>query len=164
MCLQCKRLEFDPWVRKKPWRRERLPTAVFWPTVRRPHQSILKEISPEYSLEDAKAETLILWLPDVKNWLIVRDPDAGEDWRWEEKGITKDEMVGWHHWCDGHEFEQPLAVDDGWGRLAVLGSMGLKKSDTTEWLNWTEAELRLNDYRVINMQMRTILISELTGK
>ena len=113
---------------------------------------------------DAEAETPILWLPDVKNWLIVRDPDAGKDWRWEEKGITKDEMVGWHHWCDGHEFEQPLAVDDGWGRLAVLGSMGLKKSDTTEWLNWTEAELRLNDYRVINMQMRTILISELTGK
>ena len=54
---------------------------------------------------DAEAETLILWPPDVKNWLIGEDPDAGKDWRWEEKGMTEDEMVGWHHWLNGHEFE-----------------------------------------------------------
>ena len=54
---------------------------------------------------DAEAETPILWPPDVKNWLGEKDPDAGKDWRWEEKGMTEDEMVGWHHWLDGHELE-----------------------------------------------------------
>ena len=54
---------------------------------------------------DAEAETPILWPPDVKSWLIGKDPDAGKDWRWEEKGLTEDKMMGWHHWLDGHEFE-----------------------------------------------------------
>jgi len=54
---------------------------------------------------DAEAETLILGPPDAKNWLIWKDPDAGKDWRWEEKGMTEDEMVGWHHCLNGHEFE-----------------------------------------------------------
>ena len=54
---------------------------------------------------DAEAETPILWSPHAKNWLIGKDPDAGKDWRWQEKGMTGDEMVGRHHWCDGHEFE-----------------------------------------------------------
>ena len=54
---------------------------------------------------DAEAETLILWPPDVMNWLIWKDPDAGNDWRQEEKGMTENEMVGWHHWLDGYEFE-----------------------------------------------------------
>ena len=54
---------------------------------------------------DAEAETPILWPPEVKNWLLGKDPDAGKDWRWEEKGTTEDEMFGWHHWLDGHEFE-----------------------------------------------------------
>ena len=54
---------------------------------------------------DAEAEAPVLWPPDVKNWLIGKDPDAGKDWGWEEKGITEDEMVGWHHRLDGHEFE-----------------------------------------------------------
>ena len=54
---------------------------------------------------DAEAETPILWPPDVKNWLIWKDPDAGKNWRWEEKGMTEDEMVGWQHWLDGHESE-----------------------------------------------------------
>jgi len=57
------------------------------------------------SRTDAEAETLILWPPDTKNWLIWKDPDAGKDWRWEEKGMTEDEMVRWHHWLNGHEFE-----------------------------------------------------------
>ena len=51
------------------------------------------------------AEAVIFWPPDAKDWLIGKDPDAGKDWRWEEKGTTKDEMVGWHHWLNGHEFE-----------------------------------------------------------
>ena len=54
---------------------------------------------------DAEAETPVLWLPDTKNWLTGKDPDAGEDWRREEKGMTEDEMFGWHHWLDGHESE-----------------------------------------------------------
>ena len=74
---------------------------VLW-TARRPNQSILKEISPEHSLE---AETPILWPPDAKNRLIGKDSDAGRDWGQEEKGITKDEMAGWHHRLDGYEFE-----------------------------------------------------------
>ena len=66
---------------------------------------------------DAEAESPILWPPEVKNWLI--DPDAGKDWRWEEKGTTEDEMVGWHHQFSGHEFEQALGV--GWSRKEVIG-------------------------------------------
>ena len=67
---------------------------------------------------DAEAETPILWPPDAKNWLIWKDPDAGKDWRREEKGMTEDEMVGWHHWLYGHEFEQALADGMGQGSLA----------------------------------------------
>ena len=66
---------------------------------------------------DAEVETPILWPPDVKNWLIERDPDAGKDWGQEEKGATENEMVRWHHQLDGHEFEQALGVGDGQGSL-----------------------------------------------
>ena len=86
---------------------------------------------------DAKAETLILWPPDVKNWLIWKDPDAGKDWRWEEKGTTKVEMVRWHHRLNGHEFEQALGVGDGQGSLVCCSPWGPKESDTTERLNRT---------------------------
>ena len=54
---------------------------------------------------DVEAETPILWPPDGKKWLIAKDPDAGKDWKWVEKGMTEDEMAGWHHWLSGHEFE-----------------------------------------------------------
>ena len=87
---------------------------------------------------DVEAETPILWPPDVKNWLIGKDYDAGKDWLREEKGTTEDEMVGWHHWLDGHEFEQAVGVGDGQGSLACCSPWGGKESDTTEWLNWTE--------------------------
>ena len=87
---------------------------------------------------DAEADTPILWPPDVKNWLIWKDPDARQDWRQEEKGMTEDEMVGWHHWCDGHEFEQSLGVGDGQESLACYNPWGLKESDTTEQLSWTD--------------------------
>ena len=85
---------------------------------------------------NAKAETLILWPPDAKNWLTGKDPDAGKDWRQEEKGTTEDEMVVWHHWFDGHEFEQAPGVGDGQGSLACCSLWGLKELDTTEWMNW----------------------------
>ena len=83
------------------------------------------------------AETPVLWPPDVKNWLTRKDPDAGKDWRQEEKGTIEDEMVGWHHWLNGHEFEQGLGVGDGQGSLACCSPWGRKESDTTE-LNRTE--------------------------
>ena len=85
---------------------------------------------------DAEAKTPVLCPPDVKNWLIGKDPDAGKDWRWEEKGMTEDEMVGWHHRLNGHEFEQALGVDDGQGSLACCAVHGVTKSQTR--LSWTE--------------------------
>ena len=87
---------------------------------------------------DAEAETPILWPADEKNWLISKDPDAGKDWRQEEKGATEDEMVGWHHWLKGHEFEWTPGVADRQGSLACCSSWGRKESDMTEWLNWTD--------------------------
>ena len=86
----------------------------------------------------AEAEAPILWPPNVKNWLTGKDPDAGNDWRQEEKGMTEDEMVGWHHQLDGHEFEQALGVSDGQGGLACCSPWGRKELDMTERLNWTE--------------------------
>ena len=86
---------------------------------------------------DAEAEgPAQLWPLDVKNWLIGKDPDAWKDWRQEEKGTVGNEMVGWHHWLHGHEFEQAPGVDDGQGGLVCCSPWGRKESDTTEWLNW----------------------------
>ena len=87
---------------------------------------------------DAEAETPILWPPDAKNWLIGKDPDAGKDWRQEEKGTTEDGMVGWHYRLNGHEFEQSPGVRDGQGSQACCSPWGCKKLDTTEQLNWWE--------------------------
>ena len=87
---------------------------------------------------DAEVETPILWPSDAKSWLILKDPDAGKDWGQEEKGITEDEMVGWHHWLNGHEFGWTPGVGDGQGGQACCSSWGRKESDTTEQLNWTE--------------------------
>ena len=93
---------------------------------------------------DAEAETPVLWPPDAKNWLIGKDPDAGKDWRQEKKGMTEDEMVGWHHWLNGHEFEQSLGGGDGQGSLACCSPWGHKASDTTEQQNWTEMNFLLH--------------------
>ena len=87
---------------------------------------------------DVEVETPILWPPDVKSWLIWKDPDAGKDWGQEEKGATEDEMAGWHHRLDGHGFGWTLGVGDGQGGLACCSSWGRKELDTTERLNWTE--------------------------
>ena len=85
---------------------------------------------------DAEAKTPILWPPDGKNWLIWKDPDAGKDWRQEEKGMTEDETVGWHHWVEGYASEQASGVSDEQGSLVCCSPWGHKMSDTTERLNW----------------------------
>ena len=85
---------------------------------------------------DAEAETPILWLPDVKNWLIGKDPDAGKDWRQEKMGIAESEMVGWHHWPNGHEFKYIPGVGDGHWGLVCCSPWGSKEVDMTERLNW----------------------------
>ena len=90
---------------------------------------------------------LKLWPPHAKSWLIRKDPDAGKDWRQEEKGTTEDDMVGWHHWLDGHEFEQALGVGDGQGSLACCSPWGRRVGHNwvTE-LNWTEIFFPWNHY------------------
>ena len=123
----------------------------FWTVMlEKTHESPLncKEIQPVhpkgdkswifFGKTDAEAETLILWPPDAKNWLIWKDPETGNDWRQGEKGKREDEMVGWHHQLDGHEFEQASGIVDGQGGLACCSPWGHKESDTTEQLNWTE--------------------------
>ena len=83
------------------------------------------------------AEAPILWPPDAKNWLIGKDPDAGQGWQPEEKGMAEDEMVGWHDWLDGCEFEQSLGVGNGQRSLVFYCPWGCKELDTTEQLNWS---------------------------
>ena len=112
---------------------------VSW-TARRSNQTILK-ISPEswvfIGRTDAEAKIPILWPPDVKNWLVGKDPDAGKDWRQEEKGTTENEMVGWHHQLKGHEFEQTPGVGDGQGGLVCCGPWGRRvRHDWATELNW----------------------------
>ena len=87
---------------------------------------------------DVGAETPILWPLDAENWLIGKDPDAGKDWKQEEKGTTEDEMVGWHHHLNGHMFEQALGAGDAQGGLTGCSPWDGKESDMTEWLTETE--------------------------
>ena len=104
-----------------------------------------KEIQPVYPKgnqlwisirrTDAEAEAPILWPSDAKSWLIRKDPDAGKNWRQKEKGMTEDEMVGWHHRLNGHEFEQTPGDGEGQGSLVCCSPWVHKESDTNEWLN-----------------------------
>jgi len=103
---------------------------------------------------DVEAETPILWPPDVKNWFTGKDPDSGKDWRQEERGITEDEMIGWHHRLDGHEFEKALRVGDGQGSLACCSPWGHKESDITEWLNWTDLS-QANNFSIFHLEEKT---------
>ena len=119
-----------------------------------------KEIQPVHSegdqpwdffeRNDAKAETLVLWPPHSKSWLIGKDSHAGRDRGQEEKGTTKDEMAGWHHWLDGREFEWTLGVGDGQVGLVCCNSWGCNELDMRERLNWTENIIRqrYDDLRV----------------
>ena len=121
-------------------------TVVLEKTLESPLES--KELKPANSKGNqpwifiertfAEAEAPVLWLSDAKYWLIEKDPDAGKDWRQEEKGMTEDENIGWHYWLDGREFEQALGVGDGQGGLVYCSLWGHKESDATEGQNWTE--------------------------
>ena len=114
------------------WRRL---LRVPW-TARRSNQSILKELNPEYSMEVLVLKLRLQhWPPDVKSWLTGKDLDAGKDWRREEKRVTEDEMIGWHHWLNGHKFEQALGDGEGQGSLLCYSPWGHKESDITEQLN-----------------------------
>ena len=95
----------------------------------------IQPVNPKGKQSWISWKTPIFWPPDVKNSLIRKDSDSGKDWR-REKGMTEDEMVGWHHPHDGHEFEQASGVGDGQGSLACCSPWGHKESDTTEQLNW----------------------------
>ena len=122
---------FELWC----WRRF---LRVPW-TARRSNQSILKEISPGCSLEGMMLKLKLQYFGHLmRSWLIGKDSDAGRDWGQEEKGMTEDEMAGWHHRLDGHEFAWTPEVGDGQGGLACCNSWGRKELDTTERLNWTE--------------------------
>ena len=113
---------------------------------------------------DAEAEVLILWPPDVKNWPIGKDPDAGKDWRQEEKGTTEDEVVGWHPQLDEHEFEQALGISNGQGSLGATVH-GIAKSQT--WLsNWTDPagkqEIQIHVPSIVSLSYHTYSLSSST--
>ena len=110
---------------------------------------------------DVEAETPILWPPDAKSWLIWKGPGAGKDWGREEKGTTEDEMVGWHHWLNGHGFGWTPGVGDGQGGLACCNSWDHKETDMTERLNWTELnspvmETELASHPVLQMKNQRV--------
>ena len=125
-----------------------------------------KEIQPVHPKGDQScictgrtdAEAPILWPPDSKNWLIGKDPNAGKDWRWEEKGTTKDEMVGWHHQLDGHEFEQAPGVGDGQGSLVCCSLWGHKESDTTEEVNWSKGNVTKEEMQMYKNISESVLL------
>ena len=155
------RYEWDSWTIKKAehqiidafklwcWRRL---LRISW-TARKSNQSILKEIRAFVGRTDAEADTPILWPPDAKNWLIGKDPDAEKDWEWEEKGMTEDEMVGWHHRFNGHEFGYTLGVGDGQGSLVCCSPWGHKELDMTERLNWISAFLWVISLLILDMRI-----------
>ena len=100
----------------------------------------------------------LMWRDDS---FIGKDLDARKDWRWEEKGTTEDEMVGWHHWLDAHEFEQAQGAGDGQGSLACCGPWGRKESDTTERLNWTEQwQKEISTVGYIKLKVHYLKLSE----
>ena len=136
----------ESWIIKKNWAPENwcFWTVVLEKTLGSPLDC--KQIQPAHpkgdqswisiGRTDAEAETPILWPPHAKSWLTGKDPEAGKDWRREEKGMTEDEMVGWHHWLSGHGFEQGLGVGDGQGGLECCSPRGCKESD-----DWVTTEL-----------------------
>ena len=106
-------------------------------------QSILKEINPVF-IGRTEAEAPILWPPDAKSWLIGKDPDVGKDWRQEEKRMAENEMVGWHHWLNGHELKQDLGDGEGYRETWYAAVHGVTKS----WAG-------LNDWKKNNRHKQT---------
>ena len=134
------------------WRRL---LRVPWPA-RRSNQFIIKEIIAECSLEGLMLKLFpILWPPDAKSWLIWKEPDVWKDWGQEEKGMTEEEIVGWHHWLDRHEFKQAAGVGGGQGSLACYSPWGCKKLDTTEWLNFSTS---LMPHSICQISKRTLFL------
>ena len=124
-----------------------------------------KEIQPVHSRGDqpwvffgrnAKSETRVIWPPHAKSWLIGKDSDAGRDWGQDEKGMTEDEMAGWHCRLDGHEVEWTPGDGDGQGGLACCDSWGRKESDTTERLNWLTDTVQI--YYLLDPEVTTVLV------
>ena len=106
------------------------------------------------------AEAPVLGPSDAKNWLIGKDLDAGKDWR-QEKGTTENKLVGWHHQCDGHEFEQTLGVGDGQGGLACCSPWGLKESDMTDQLNWLTGNMwKLYSYTSSSLPLHIVIATD----
>ena len=133
MKAECWRIDaFELWC----WRRL---LRVPW-TSRRSNQSILKEINPEHSLEGLMLKLKLQYFGHLMGRAdsLEKTLMLGKDWGQEEKGKTEDEMVGWHHRLNGHEFEQAPGVDDGQESLACCSPWGYKELDMTKWLNWTE--------------------------
>ena len=128
---ECQRIDaFELWC----WRRL---LRVCW-TTKTSKQSILREINPEYLLvgrTDTEAETPMFWSSDANNWLIGKVPNAGKDGGQKEKRASEDEMVGWHHPCNGQELGQTLGDGEGWGNLPCCSSWGHKELDITGQLN-----------------------------
>ena len=146
-------------MRVGPWRKLSSEELIFWNAVlEKTLESPLdykknKPVNPKGNqfwifIGSTDAEALIFWPPVETNLVIWKDPDAGKDWRWEEKGTTEDEMVGWHHWLNGHGFGWPPGVGVGQGGVTCCGSWGCKELDTTEWLNWTKIfnETKMNNF------------------
>ena len=138
----CESWDYEESQAPKNWR---FWTVVLEKTLESPLNCKIQPVHPKgdrswvfFGRNDAKAETPVLWPPHAKSWLIGKDSDAGRDWG--QKWTTEDEMAGWHHRLDGHEFEWTLGVGDGQGSLACCNSWGHKESETTERLNWTEAK------------------------
>ena len=139
----------NSWVRKNWcfW------SVVLQKTLRDPLNSKeIKSVNPKRNQPwiftgrtDTEAEAPILWSPDVKSWLTGKDPFAGKDWRQDEKGTTKDEMVGWHHWLNGLKFEQILGHSEGQGSLVCYTVHGVTKSRT--WLSdWPTKRRKANQW------------------
>ena len=144
----------ESWTNKKTehWRIDavelwccRRLLRVPW-TIRRSNQSILKAVNPEYSLEGLKLKLLqyFLWPPDAKNWLIGKDHYSGKDWRQEKMRMTDDEMVGWHHWLDGHEFEHHELVMDREAWRAAVHEVTKSWTRLHDWTKLAENPYTLN--------------------
>ena len=126
----------ESWTLKKA-EHQRIDAFELWFWRRLESPLDCKELKPVIFIgrTNVEAEAPILWPSDARNWLVGKDPDAGKDWRREEKGRTENNMVGWHHWLNGHEFHQAVGDGKRQGSLACCSSQGHKESDTTEWLN-----------------------------
>ena len=138
---ECRKIDvFKLWC----WRR---PLRIPW-TERRSNQSILKEISPEYSLEGLMMKLKLQYFGHLMQRIDSKDPDAGKDWRWEEKGVTEDEMIEWHHRLNGHEFEQTPEDSEGQRSLVCCSPLDCKDLYMTERLSLTEPQCSLELFTI----------------